>query len=97
MYWSPQTSTTGSCAGCLWDGSADGGQGTPTLRMLQNFAEYFPPGARLETVTSSNPTVQVLGDKQQLLVVNTSASPATAVVNGNTLSLAGYEVRWVSW
>jgi hypothetical protein len=97
MYWSPQTSTTGSCAGCLWDGSADGGQGTPTLRMLQNFAEYFPPGARLETVSSSNPTVQVLGDKQQLLVVNTSASPATAVVNGNTLSLAGYEVRWVSW
>jgi hypothetical protein len=97
LYWSPQTTTTGDCSGCLWSGTGSAGAGTPTLTMLQNFTRWFPPRTHLVTVTSSNPAVQVLGQRHQMLAVNTSAHPATSTINGTALALGPYEVRWVSW
>lgn len=97
LYWSPQTATNGTCPGCLFSGAAGGGRATPTLAMFQNFAKWFPSGTRLVPATSSDPAVRVLAQKQELLAVNTSPAPVSAAVNGTTLHLNGYEVRWVSW
>ncbi|MBW8483797.1 xylan 1,4-beta-xylosidase [Actinomadura parmotrematis] len=96
FYWSPQTGAA-ECKGCLWTGPDAGGAPTPTLTMLQNFARWFPPGTPLTPVTSSNAAVRVLGQKRQLLAVNTSAKAASSVVGGAKMDLGPYEVRWVNW
>jgi hypothetical protein len=95
LYWSPQTATSTDCTGCLWSGAQAGGRGTPTLTMLQNFAKWFPPGTTLMGVKSSNPTVRTLASTEELLVVNAGDRPATSVVDGKTLDLGPYEVRWI--
>ncbi|RFU37431.1 xylan 1,4-beta-xylosidase, partial [Actinomadura logoneensis] len=95
-YWSPQTATSGSCAGCLWYGSARGGGGTPDLAMLQNFTRWFPPETRLVDVRSSDPSVRVLAQPRRMVVVNTRDRRITAAVGGRDLTLAPYEVRWTA-
>jgi Glycosyl hydrolases family 39 len=95
LYWSPQTDTATDCSGCLWSGPRVGGRGTPTLKMLQNFAKRFPPGTRLVSATSTNPSVRTLASAKELLVVNTSGQAATGDVDGKALNLGPYEVRWI--
>ncbi|MCP2339905.1 GH39 family glycosyl hydrolase [Actinomadura rupiterrae] len=96
LYWSPQTNTNSDCPGCLWFGSAQGGGGTPNLVMLQNFAHWFPPGTRLVDVRSSDPSVRVLAQAHEMVIVNTSSRPVSAQVDGRGLDLAPYEVRWAT-
>ncbi|MEV4254917.1 xylan 1,4-beta-xylosidase, partial [Spirillospora sp. NPDC049652] len=95
-YWSPQTAAAADCPGCLWFGPARGGGGTPNLAMLQNFARWFPPETRLVDVRSSDPSVRVLAQPRQMVVVNTRNRPVSAEVDGCDLALAPYEVRWTS-
>ncbi|MEV5568984.1 xylan 1,4-beta-xylosidase [Spirillospora sp. NPDC052269] len=94
FYWSPQTSTSGSCAGCLWFGSSEGGGGTPNLVMLQNFARWFPPGTRLVDVRSSDPSVRVLAQAHEMVLVNTRSTPVSVQVGGHRFDFAPYEVKW---
>ncbi|GAA2418636.1 hypothetical protein GCM10010191_31840 [Actinomadura vinacea] len=95
FYWSPQTTMSGDCAGCLWSGSAAGGA-TPTLAMLQNFARWFPPGTELEDVKASDPAVRVLAQKERMVVVNGAAKAARPEIDGEPLKLGPYEVKWVA-
>ncbi|MFC5746825.1 xylan 1,4-beta-xylosidase [Actinomadura rugatobispora] len=96
FYWSPQTTTTGDCPGCLWSGPAKGGGATPTLAMLQNFALWFPPGTALVEVKASDPAVRVLAQRERMVVVNGSAKAVRPLVDGKALELRPYEVRWVA-
>jgi hypothetical protein len=95
-YWSPQTAAAADCPGCLWYGPTRGGGGTPNLAMLQNFARWFPPETRLVDVRSSDPSVRVLAQPRQMVVVNTRNRPVSTEVDGCALGLAPYEVRWTS-
>ncbi|MBW8484451.1 xylan 1,4-beta-xylosidase [Actinomadura sp. PM05-2] len=96
FYWNPQGADANDCAGCLWYGSAHGGGGTPTLQNLQSFGRWFPPGTPLVRARSSNPAVRVLAQPHRMVAVNTSAQAASARIDGATLTLAPYEVKWAA-
>lgn len=91
LYWSPQTQS-GDCPGCLWTGS---GHATDVLDLLRGMARWFPSGTRLTSATVSPPSVRVLAQARQALLVNTSATPVTASLDGHQVALGGYGVRWV--
>jgi hypothetical protein len=93
LYWNPQRGTPGKCPGCLWS-PGDGGAVTPTLGMLQKFAQWFPPGTKLVDVSARPASVRVLAQKRHMVVVNTRDEPTTATVDGKRLRLSGYKVRW---
>jgi hypothetical protein len=93
LYWSPQPSTAGACTGCLW--SMDSGRPTPVLDMLQRFARWFPIGTDLVDVPAAPASVRVLAQRRHMVVVNTSAGPVDATVDGRRLRLGGYEIRWI--
>jgi Glycosyl hydrolases family 39 len=109
LYWNPQRGTPGNCPGCLWSpghgGTGHGGAGhrgtghgtavSPSLAMLQRFAQWFPPGTKLVDVGATPSTVRVLAQKRHMVVVNTRDEPTTATVDGKRMRLGGYKVRWV--
>jgi hypothetical protein len=97
MYWNPERPGT-ECAGCLWTSTLlgpGGGRATPTLELLQSFAQWFPPGTGLLDVRPSHPAVRVLAGRHKAIVVNTADHPVRATVDGNGLDLDPYEVRWI--
>jgi hypothetical protein len=91
LYWNPQAKQ-GACQGCLWDPRT--GAALPTGQLVSNFAKWFPAGAELEQVTSSNPKVRVLAQPQQLAMVNTTDAEITATVDGKEFTLQPYEIKW---
>ncbi|KNB52218.1 hypothetical protein [Streptomyces caatingaensis] len=96
LYWNPQR-PGGDCPGCLWRGThGDGGGGElPMGRLLGRFAREFPPGTAFRPVAAPA-GLQVLADDDAVLVVNTRRWPVAARVDGRTLGLAPYEVRWLA-
>ena len=96
LYWNPRPRGE-ECATCLWtdtDGQ-NGGAPLPFLTtVLQNFAQWFPPGTPLEDVRAPA-TIRVLAQPRMLLAVNTTAQPVTASFDGREQQLAGYEMRWI--
>ncbi|MEU5883289.1 xylan 1,4-beta-xylosidase [Spirillospora sp. NPDC047279] len=96
LYWDPQTTGAGACAGCLWPSATDanGGRPTPVLELLQNFSRWFKPGSRLAEVTSSNRAVRVLAQDDRMLAVNTTDRQIKTEVDGDAIELGPYEVRW---
>ncbi|MFD9794703.1 xylan 1,4-beta-xylosidase [Streptomyces sp. NPDC059070] len=99
FYWSPQR-TTADCPGCLWTAtqSADGGAALPMFALVSRFGKEFPPGtayARVETAAEDIPEVRVLASDRVVLVVNTLDRDIRARVDGRSLSMTAYEVRWL--
>ncbi|MEQ4722846.1 xylan 1,4-beta-xylosidase [Nonomuraea sp. B19D2] len=91
LYWNPQTKGS-ACQACLWDSRT--GAETPTGRLLANFVKWFPAGAELEPVTSSDAKVRVLAQPEQLLLVNTADAEVTTTVDGDEHTLKPYEIKW---
>lgn len=96
LYWNPAPSDE-DCATCLWTDTEanNGGQPLPFLKILQNFAQYFPPGTRLEEVPAS-PAVRVLAQPRMLVVVNTQDSAVRVSIDGRDMRLGPYGTQWVS-
>ncbi|MEU8268367.1 xylan 1,4-beta-xylosidase [Sphaerisporangium sp. NPDC049002] len=93
LYWNPQAKQ-GACQGCMWDPKT--GAALPTGRLVSDFVRWFPAGARLEQVTSSDPKVRVLAQPRRLVMVNTTGADVTATVDGRPFTLRPYEVRWAA-
>jgi hypothetical protein len=91
LYWNPQAKE-GACQGCMWDPQT--GAALPTGQLVGNFATWFPAGAELEQVTSSDPKVQVLAQPQQMVMVNTTNAEIIATVDGKEFTLKPYEIKW---
>ncbi|MFD9562858.1 xylan 1,4-beta-xylosidase [Streptomyces sp. NPDC059994] len=103
FYWSPQQ-TTAQCPGCLWKPTqlADGGEALPVYGLVSRFAKEFPPGTRYEKAGSAVEStgddisgIRVLASGKSVLVVNTLDRPVQARVDGRSVPLAAYEVRWL--
>jgi hypothetical protein len=101
FYWNPQL-RGGRCPRCLWrstelaDGS--GGRALPALDLIRRFDMEFPPGTtyrRVDVATADAPRVRVLADDKAMVVVNTLDRPVKARIDGRTVNLAGYQVRWL--
>ncbi|WAZ25443.1 xylan 1,4-beta-xylosidase [Streptomyces cinnabarinus] len=101
FYWNPQD-RSGRCARCLWrsteltDGS--GGRAQPTLDLIRRFDKEFPPGTtyrRVDVAADDAASVRVLADDTAMLVVNTRDRPVRAEIEGRTVDLDGYQVRWL--
>ncbi|GAA3490338.1 xylan 1,4-beta-xylosidase [Streptomyces cremeus] len=101
FYWNPQKQD-GKCAGCLWTPTqqADGGRELPLLKLISRFAEEFPPGTRYDDTVrvapDGAPDVRVLADDTTVLVVNTADRAVRAEVDGRSLDLAPYGIRWLT-
>ena len=91
LYWNPQTKD-GACAACMWDPRT--GALLPTGRLTGAFAKWFPAGAELEPVTSSDPKVRVLAQPQKMVMVNTTGGQVTTTVDGTDFTLKPYEIKW---
>ncbi|TMR89034.1 xylan 1,4-beta-xylosidase [Nonomuraea basaltis] len=92
LYWNPQKKDKGDCAGCLWSPKVGGEM--PMAGLLSGFTKWFPSGARLAEVQSSDQRVRVLAQDRQIVMVNTSDQDVTATVDGRQISLAPYEIKW---
>nr|WP_261989103.1 xylan 1,4-beta-xylosidase [Streptomyces sp. uw30] len=101
FYWNPQD-RGGRCTRCLWrsteltDGS--GGRTLPALDLIRRFDKEFPPGTayrRVDVAPDDVPRVRVLADDKAMLVVNTLDRPVKAEIDGRTVDLDGYQVRWL--
>ncbi|MEV0588357.1 xylan 1,4-beta-xylosidase [Nonomuraea sp. NPDC050310] len=93
LYWNPQTKQ-GDCVGCMWN--SQDGSARPAGDVVSNFVKWFPAGAKLEKVTSSDERVRVLAQPEQMVMVNTTDKDVTATVDGQEVSLAPYEVKWAA-
>ncbi|MFQ6198893.1 xylan 1,4-beta-xylosidase [Streptomyces sp. NPDC000405] len=99
LYWNPQR-IEGDCPGCLWRSTHldDGGGGLPMARLLGRFAREFPPGTvfrRVDVSAEAGARIHVLAHESVVLVVNTERRQVMASVDGQELTLAPYEVRWL--
>ncbi|GGU95080.1 hypothetical protein GCM10010211_72770 [Streptomyces albospinus] len=102
LYWNPENEDSdAACPGCLWTSTekAGGGRELPMLDLLMRFSRAFPPDGRAGTVgvtaRSGGASVQALGGAHTVLLVNTADRPATVTVEGQTVTLGGYAVRWL--
>ncbi|NGO09056.1 xylan 1,4-beta-xylosidase [Streptomyces sp. HC44] len=100
FYWNPQNRGE-PCARCLWrsteltDGT--GGHALPVLDLIRRFDKEFPPGTTYRSVDvapDDAPKVRVLANDKVMLVVNTLDRPLKAKIDGRTVNLDGYQVRW---
>ncbi|MEW9548266.1 xylan 1,4-beta-xylosidase [Nonomuraea sp. NPDC050783] len=91
LYWNPQAKS-GPCKGCMWDPRT--GEPLGTQRLIGDFATWFPAGAELDDVSSSDPEVRVLAQPERLLLVNTADKRVTTEVDGKEYDLKPYEVKW---
>ncbi|MEV4438816.1 xylan 1,4-beta-xylosidase [Streptomyces sp. NPDC049577] len=99
FYWNPEEQGE-SCPGCLWRSTelADGGGRLPMFDLISRFSKSFPPGTHFRAVDvpeADAPNVRALASGSTLLVVNTQDRGITAHVDGRTLDLGAYEVRWL--
>ncbi|MFE9403151.1 xylan 1,4-beta-xylosidase [Streptomyces sp. NPDC006530] len=99
LYWSPQE-RSGACPGCLWTPTQqnDGGRELPMYALIAKFAASFPPGTAVTAVGVAGdglPNVRVLASARNVLVVNTLDRAVDAKVDGRSLAMAAYEVRWL--
>ncbi|MFC5832692.1 xylan 1,4-beta-xylosidase, partial [Nonomuraea insulae] len=93
LYWNPQAKKgQGDCQGCMWDPAS--GEETPTGRLIADFVKWFPAGAQIESVTSSDAAVRVLAQPEQLLLVNTTDGDVSTTVDGKEYTLKAYEIKW---
>ncbi|MBD0838078.1 GH39 family glycosyl hydrolase [Streptomyces sp. TRM68416] len=96
FYWNPQNEQGTDCPGCLWTptDSADGGRKLPMFDLVSRFNATFPPGTAHRPVTASA-DVRVLATDKTALVVNTRDRQISTKIDGRTVKLQAYEVRWL--
>jgi hypothetical protein len=102
FYWNPQD-RGGRCTDCLWHSpevtGRDAGDTLPILDLIRRFDREFPPDAAhrpVDVARDDVSTVRVLADDKATLVVNTLNKPVRATIDGRTVDLDGYQVRWLS-
>jgi hypothetical protein len=97
FYWNPENEKGTDCPGCLWTPTSggDGGQELPMYDLVSRFSKEFEPGTEYETVTASA-EVRVLASAKTALVVNTRDRQVDAKVDGKTVKLQAYEVKWLN-
>ncbi|TMR94093.1 xylan 1,4-beta-xylosidase [Nonomuraea basaltis] len=91
LYWNPQAKS-GACRACMWDPKT--GAQRPTGKLVSSFAKWFPAGAEVQDVASSDPKVRVLAQPDRLLLVNTTDAQVTTTVDGTEYALKPYEIKW---
>lgn len=96
FYWNPETEGA-DCPGCLWTSTRldDGGKELPMMTLLSRFARAFPPGSGPHDLDTGRPEVRGLADDRTALLVNTGKRSVTVTVDGRSVTLAGYDVRWL--
>ncbi|HEV8632796.1 MAG TPA: xylan 1,4-beta-xylosidase [Chloroflexota bacterium] len=72
---------------------AGGGQPFPFYYSQRALKDHFPPGTPLYRATASSSDVEVLASADRTLLVNKRSTAAAVLVDGVTITLAGYEVR----
>ena len=92
LYWNPQLKSQGECPGCVW--APGSGDEMPMAGLLSGFTKWFPAGAQIVEVKSSDPRVKVLAQTRQLVMVNTTDAAVTATVDGKQVTLQPYEIQW---
>jgi len=100
LRWQPQGVAGSSYQGdqeSLWSDTrvSGGGQAFPAYTWNKAIHTNFAPGAVLYRTTSSSPDVEVLASATTTLLVNKRSTSLTVSVNGNVITLAGYEVRLI--
>ncbi|WP_241777618.1 xylan 1,4-beta-xylosidase [Streptomyces sp. CT34] len=104
LYWNPENENTDApCPGCLWSSTekAGGGRELPMLDLLMRFSRAFPPhgpvypAGRTPQGGDADAAVRVLGGAHTVMLVNTADRPATVTVEGRTVTLDAYAVRWL--
>ncbi|WP_455771899.1 GH39 family glycosyl hydrolase [Streptomyces nigra] len=100
FFWNPQR-RDGRCAACLWP-SAEPGRDTPEtppiMDLIRRFGVTFPPGTahRPARVTGADASaVRTLASDTTVLVVNTLDRTVEVTVDGRSVTLDGYQVRWL--
>jgi hypothetical protein len=74
--------------------TSSGGQPTPHYYVVKAFNDYFGPGTQIYQATSSSPNeVEALASLDKTMLINKTSSALTVSLDGNDVSLAGYEVR----
>lgn len=97
---------SGARMALLWDGgglgalfsdteTADGGQPTMHLSVVKIFNEHFGPGTQLYKAELSSDDLEVLASREKILLINKSPEAVSVDLDGQELSLQGYEVRVV--
>ena len=96
LLWQPEGGP-GQCIGCLWSDTAraDGGRATPFAQSLRAFVAGFPPGSKLVRAVVAPAPIAVLASTKTIVLVNTSPNPVEAAVNGLSVPLRGYEVKYL--
>ncbi|MEU4211232.1 xylan 1,4-beta-xylosidase [Streptomyces sp. NPDC026206] len=99
FYWNPEEKGS-DCPGCLWRSTelADGGGRLPMLDLLTRFAGAFPPGTAFREADvgeEDRSRIRVLASGTSVLVVNTQDKPITVRVDGRTVELGAYGIRWL--
>lgn len=81
----------------LWRNMADGGvEILPFYQAYSDFKTYFAPGVQLYNVTVTPPgRVDAVASDSVAMLVNMSAAPLIAAVDGRSVTLAPYEITVV--
>ncbi|MFF3271402.1 xylan 1,4-beta-xylosidase [Streptomyces chrestomyceticus] len=99
FYWNPQNEGA-DCPGCLWRSTElrDGGGKLPMMDLLSRFSRAFPPGTsyeRVDVAAAGRADVRVLGDDEDILVVNVRDRPVRTTVDGKPVTLDAYGIQWL--
>ncbi len=97
FYWNPQNEAP--TARLLWRSTQlrDGGGELPMMDLLSRFSRAFPPGTSfvpVDVAAGDRANLRVLADRRTLMVVNTLDRPVRTTVDGRSLTLDPYEIRW---
>ncbi|CAL9625021.1 hypothetical protein SUDANB105_05933 [Streptomyces sp. enrichment culture] len=97
FYWNPEAERGPECPGCLWTptGTASGGGELPMHDLVSRFAAAFPPGTAYDDLTVDR-RVRALATDRTVLVVNTRDRAISTKVDGRTVDLQAYEVKWLT-
>jgi Glycosyl hydrolases family 39. len=97
LVWQPEGGS-GTCRGCLWSDTAtpDGGAATRFARSLAAFTAAFPSGSKFVRVRASSGPVEVLASTGTVVLVNTARHAVEVAVDGRSLRLRRYDVRYLT-
>jgi hypothetical protein len=72
------------------------GVATPHYAVFKGMKDYFPKGTTLYQATTDNSMIQVLANATKTMLINRYNAQKTVSLNGTTLTLAPYEVLFIT-
>ncbi|CAM5471999.1 Xylan 1,4-beta-xylosidase OS=Streptomyces rimosus subsp. rimosus (strain ATCC / DSM 40260 / JCM 4667 / NRRL 2234) OX=1265868 GN=SRIM_008340 PE=3 SV=1 [Streptomyces rimosus subsp. rimosus] len=97
FYWNPESEGAG-CPGCLWRSTQlrGGGGELPMMDLLSRFSRAFPPGTSFVPVDVAAVTGATCapGQPPDATAGDTVCRPVRTTVDGRSLTLKPYEIRW---